>query len=172
MMPKADVVDLSSSDIEALLDSLFVSPACDSLVSHPRMGVDGGSFEDWTKANDIAVTVYISLSVDALSSQVPTVDAPHDGQKSCVGDPSVRELHSQLTLMKKTHRRKPAPSGAPRKRTKRAKVNVECSLEMPAPRGGSLLTTNFDRSEWEIMYPFFVVEGLVDPSEHVNRGST
>jgi hypothetical protein len=35
-MPKADVVDLSSSDTEALLDSLFVSPARDSLVLCPR----------------------------------------------------------------------------------------------------------------------------------------
>jgi hypothetical protein len=38
--------------------------------------------------------------------------------------------------------------------------------------GDSLSTADFDRSEWEIMYPLFVVEGLVDPSEHVNRGST
>jgi hypothetical protein len=45
-MPKADVVDLSSSDTDALLDSLFVSPACDSPIFCPRTGSDGDSFEN------------------------------------------------------------------------------------------------------------------------------
>jgi hypothetical protein len=74
--------------------------------------------------------------------------------------------------MKKTLRRKPTSKGAPRKRSKKAKIDVERALEMPAPRGGSLSIADFDRSVWEIMYPLFVAEGLVDPSEHVNRGNT
>jgi hypothetical protein len=74
-MPKADVVDLSSSDTEALLDSLSISPAHDSLVSRPRMGSDGDSFEDWPEANDMAASVYILLSVDASSSRSPAVNA-------------------------------------------------------------------------------------------------
>jgi hypothetical protein len=74
--------------------------------------------------------------------------------------------------MKKTRWQKIAPNGAPQKRSKKAKVDVECALEMPAPCGDSLSIADFDRSEWEIMYPLFVAEGLVDPSEHVNRGST
>jgi hypothetical protein len=94
MMPKADVVDLSSSHIEALLDSLFVSPACDSPVSHPRTGSDGDLFEDWPEANDMVASVYVALSVDASSSHVPTVGTPCDGQKSCVGNSSIRELCS------------------------------------------------------------------------------
>jgi hypothetical protein len=63
-------------------------------------------------------------------------------------------------------------SCALQKRSKIAKVDVERALEIPAPRNGSLSTADFDRSEWEIMYPLFVAEGLVDPSECVNRGGT
>jgi hypothetical protein len=55
---------------------------------------------------------------------------------------------------------------------KKAKVDVERTLEVPASHGSSLSATDFDRSEWEIMYPLFVVEGLTDPSERVNRGSS
>jgi hypothetical protein len=39
----------------------------------------------------------------------------------------------------------------------------------PTPRGGLLSAADFNRSEWEIMYPLFVVEGLVDPAESVSR---
>jgi hypothetical protein len=52
------------------------------------------------------------------------------------------------------------------------KVDAEHALEMPACLGSSLSTADFDRSEWEIMYPLFVVEDLIDPSERVNRGSS
>jgi hypothetical protein len=45
------------------------------------------------------------------------------------------------------------PNGALWKRSKKAKVDVERALEMLAPHGGSLSTVDFDRSEWEIMYP-------------------
>jgi hypothetical protein len=48
------------------------------------------------------------------------------------------------------------------------KIDVERPLATPAPRGGSLSTTDFDKSEWEIMYPLFVEEGLIDSSEDVN----
>jgi hypothetical protein len=64
------------------------------------------------------------------------------------------------------------PNGAPWKRSKKVKVDVERTLEMLTPCGSSLSTADFDRSEWEIMYLLFVAEGLIDPSEHVNRGST
>jgi hypothetical protein len=46
MMPKADMVDLSFSNTEALLDSVFVSPTCDSPSSCPCMHFDSDSFED------------------------------------------------------------------------------------------------------------------------------
>jgi hypothetical protein len=62
-------------------------------------------------------------------------------------------------------------NGAPQQRSKKVKVDIERALEIPVPHVGQLSTADFDRSEWEIMYPLFVVEGLVDPSERVNRGS-
>jgi hypothetical protein len=39
----------------------------------------------------------------------------------------------------------------------------------PISLGGSLSAANFHKSEWEIMYPLFVEDGLVDSSERVNR---
>jgi hypothetical protein len=52
------------------------------------------------------------------------------------------------------------------------KVDVDRALAASAPCDGSLSTTDFDKSEWEIMYPHFVVESLVDPSACVIRRST
>jgi hypothetical protein len=49
------------------------------------------------------------------------------------------------------------------------KIDVERALLAPEPRGGSLFVADFDKPEWEIMYPLFVKEGLVGPSECVNR---
>jgi hypothetical protein len=171
-MTKANVVDLSSSDTKALLDTLFMSPACGSPVSHPCMVSGCNSFEDWPESNDMAVSVYAAaLSVDASSSHAPTVGDPCVVRKSCIGDSPAHELRSQLTSTEKTWWRKPALSCAPRKRSKKVKVGVERTLEMPASRGGSLSAANFDRSEWKIMYPLFVAEGLVDPSERVSRGN-
>jgi hypothetical protein len=46
MKPKDDVVDISSSDTEALLDSLFLSRARNSLASHPQASSDVDSIED------------------------------------------------------------------------------------------------------------------------------
>jgi hypothetical protein len=51
------------------------------------------------------------------------------------------------------------------------KIDAECTLVVPTPRGGLLSTADFDKSEWEIMYPLFVEEGLVGPSERVNRNT-
>jgi hypothetical protein len=162
MKPKGDVVDISSSDTEALLDSLFLSRARNSLASHPQASSDVDSIEDWPEANDMAAIVYVVLSADALSSRTPVIDAPRGGWKSCFDDSSIRK-------MKKTRRRKAALTDAPRKRSKEAKVDVNRALGAPTPRDGSLLATDFDKSEWEIMYPLFVAEGLIDPSVHVNR---
>jgi hypothetical protein len=49
------------------------------------------------------------------------------------------------------------------------KVDAERALVGPTLHGGSLSVADFDRSKWEIMYPLFDVEGLIDPSECVNR---
>jgi hypothetical protein len=79
MKPKDDVVDISSSDTEALLDSLFLSRARNSLASHPQASSDVDSIEDWPEANDMAAIVYVVLSADALSSRTPVIDAPRGG---------------------------------------------------------------------------------------------
>jgi hypothetical protein len=36
------------------------------------------------------------------------------------------------------------------------KVDAERALAGPIPCGGSLSSVDFDRSDWEIMYPLFV----------------
>jgi hypothetical protein len=51
----------------------------------------------------------------------------------------------------------------------KTKIDAECALAAPTLRGGSLSTADFDKSEWEIIYPLFVEEGLVDPSVCVTK---
>jgi hypothetical protein len=48
------------------------------------------------------------------------------------------------------------------------KIDAEHAPMAPTPHGGTLSATNFDQSEWEIMYPQFVTESLIDPSDYVN----
>jgi hypothetical protein len=50
----------------------------------------------------------------------------------------------------------------------RRQVDAEHALAVRILCGGSLFAADFDRSEWEIMYPFFVEEGPIDPSERVS----
>jgi hypothetical protein len=76
-MPKADMVDLSSSDTEEVLELLSLSPACGyhSPLSNLRSSSDSDLFEDWPEANDMAASVYVALIADALSSRVSTADS-------------------------------------------------------------------------------------------------
>jgi hypothetical protein len=60
-------------------------------------------------------------------------------------------------------------TNALQRKSNKMKVDTERALVAPIPCGGSLSTTDFDRSEWEIIYPLFVEEGLVDPSKRVSR---
>jgi hypothetical protein len=46
MKPRADVVDISSSDTEALLDLLFLSPTHDCPASQPCTNTDADSFKN------------------------------------------------------------------------------------------------------------------------------
>jgi hypothetical protein len=163
--PTAGGVYVSSSDTEDLLNLLFLSPACDSPSAHRRASSDTDSFKSCTEVNDMAMSVYVALSADALSSHKPTIDAPDDNRKCRFSDSSTRE-------MKKTPRCKAAPSNAPRKKSKRIKIHIDRALAAPIARDGSLSATGFDRSEWEIMYSPFVAEGLVDTSACVNRKDT
>jgi hypothetical protein len=69
-MPEADMVDLSSSDTEEVLELLPLSPThgYPSLLSDLRSGSDSELFEDWSEANDMVASVYIALTADASSS--------------------------------------------------------------------------------------------------------
>jgi hypothetical protein len=49
------------------------------------------------------------------------------------------------------------------------KISTECVLAMPSWLGDTFSAVDFDQSEWEIVYPHFVEEGLVDPFGRVNR---
>jgi hypothetical protein len=49
------------------------------------------------------------------------------------------------------------------------KIDAERTLVAPTSHGGLLSVADFNKSEWKIMYPLFVEEGLIDSSEHVNR---
>jgi hypothetical protein len=105
MKPKASVVHVSSSDTKDLLNSLFLSPACDSLSLRHRASSDADSFESWPKANNMAASVYVALSVDASSFRKPTIDAPCDNRRS-------RFNNSPVQKTRKTQRGKAASSDA------------------------------------------------------------
>jgi hypothetical protein len=91
-MSKADMVDLSSSDTEEVLELLSLSPACGyhSPPSNLRSSSDSDLFEDWPEANDVVASVNIVLTVDALSSRASTVDSPCGSQKSWASVSSTR----------------------------------------------------------------------------------
>jgi hypothetical protein len=53
-------------------------------------------------------------------------------------------------------------------KSKKTKIDAKHTLAVPTPRGGLLSTADFDKSEWEILYPLSVEEGLIDSFERVN----
>jgi hypothetical protein len=74
------MVDSSSSDTEEVLDLLLLCPARDphSPILKPRSSYDDDLFKDWSKANDMAVSVDVALSADASSSRASAVDVLHE----------------------------------------------------------------------------------------------
>jgi hypothetical protein len=70
MKPKASAVDVLSSDTEDLLNSLFLSPACDSQSLCHHASFDANSCKSWPEVNDMAVSVYVALMwmLQALAS--------------------------------------------------------------------------------------------------------
>jgi hypothetical protein len=79
MLPaELDMVTLSSSTNEEALELLFPSPGHDTVsqVSKPSPCSGSDFFEDWPEGNDMAASVYIALTVDALSSHALTANAP------------------------------------------------------------------------------------------------
>jgi hypothetical protein len=169
-LAEADVVSLSSSDIEEALEFLSLCPARGPHSPLSELYSCSGSdlFDDWPKANDMAVSVYVALMTDALSSRASAFSAPHCTRKSFDNGSSTRQSHTRATSSQKPRWRKSAFTSAPQKKSKKMKVDAKRALVTPIPRGGSLSAADFDRSEWEIMYPLFVEEGLIDPSKHVS----
>jgi hypothetical protein len=170
-IPKVDVMNLSSSDTEGALNLLFLSPARGphSLFSNPYSSSDSDLFKDWPEANDMTASVYVELSADALSSHAPVVDVLCDSQEPCAGGASAQKSHPRAASSMKPQRQKVTSTSSSQRKSKRTKVDVDRALVAFVPRGGSVSAVNFDKSEWEIMYPLFVAECLVDPCEHVNR---
>jgi hypothetical protein len=163
--PEASMVDVLSSDTKDLLNSLFFSPACDSPSLRSRENSNANSFKSWPEVNNMDARVYAALSADASSSCKHAIDAPCVNRRSHFNNSPVQKT-------RKTQWHKTAPSDAPRKRSKKVKVDIDRALVAPAARDGSLSAADFARSKWEIMYPLFVAEGLVDTSTHVNRKDT
>jgi hypothetical protein len=102
-MPEADMVNPSSSDTEEVLDLLFLSPARGhhSPALNLHSGSDSDAFEDWLEANDMAASVYVALTTDALSSHASTVDALCDVRESCTSGSSGRQSHLWTASSKK-----------------------------------------------------------------------
>jgi hypothetical protein len=91
------VVTISSSDTEEALELLSLSPCCNLAsqvaggnVREPSSSSSSHLFEDWPEANDMAVSVYVMLTVEVLSSLVSTTAAPHCRRKSCTISSSTR----------------------------------------------------------------------------------
>jgi hypothetical protein len=163
------MVNLSSSDTEEALELLSLSSACGyhSPLLNLWSSSDSELFEDWPKANDMAASVYVALTADVLSS--PCINNRFLAwQKSHVGISSARPSHSRAASLMYPQRRKAALTNAPGRKSKKVKINAERALAAPTPRGGSLSAADFDKSEWETIYPIFVEEGLVVPSKCVN----
>jgi hypothetical protein len=86
MHAELDVVTLSSSDTEEALELLSLSPNC-GVSSQPSRGdgqepsssSDVGSdlFEDWLEGNDMATSIYVAFTTEALSSHAPMANTSH-----------------------------------------------------------------------------------------------
>jgi hypothetical protein len=142
--------------VEAL-NLLFVNPARDphSSASNLCSGSDCDVFEDWPQVNDMAASVYVALTADALSSHASTFDDPCDVRGSRTGGLSSRQSHSRIALSKKPRQQKTALPGTSQKKLKKTKVDAERALAAPTSLGGRLSTADFNKNECDIMYPRF-----------------
>jgi hypothetical protein len=165
-----DVVTLSSSDTQEDLELLSLSPA-HGLSSRPSEGdaqeppSSSGSdlFEDWPEANDMATSIYVALTTEASSSCPSMANAPRGRQKSRASGSSTRQPRSQAAPSQRSRQQKSEDVDAPCRRSKRTKKAGAKNASAASSLRGSLSAADFDQSEWEIMFPHFVVGGLVDP---------
>jgi hypothetical protein len=89
-MPEAIVVNPSCSDTEEALDLLFLCPSHGSRspALNPCLGSDSDVFKDWPKAHDMTASVYVALTIDALSSRASMINDLCDVRESCTGGSS------------------------------------------------------------------------------------
>jgi hypothetical protein len=110
-----DVVTLSSSDTKEALELLSLSPDRGVSSQPSRVGGGGGNaqepssgsnfgsdlFEDWPKANDMAVSIYVALTAES-SSQAPIANALHNERKPRVGGSLTQWPCSQAAMLRVT----------------------------------------------------------------------
>jgi hypothetical protein len=82
------VVTVSSSDVEEALELLSWGPRRDlaphvsgGTVHEPSSSSGSELFEDWPEANDMVVSVYVTLTAEVSSSLTSTTDAAHGRRK-------------------------------------------------------------------------------------------
>jgi hypothetical protein len=121
------VVTLLSSDA---LELLFLSPTHGppSQRSNPYSSSGSNLFEDWPEANNVVVSVYVALTIDASGSCASTATAPHDGQES--------HACSSSTLQS-------CSLAAPTRRSHGQKLENVAALAASPPRGGQLSAAIF-----------------------------
>jgi hypothetical protein len=103
------VVTISSSNTEEALGLLSLSP-CRNLssqflggnVHEPSSSSGSNLFEDWSKANDMAASIYVALTAEALGSLVSTTHAPRVKWKSHATSSSTQQSHCQATSSQKS----------------------------------------------------------------------
>jgi hypothetical protein len=143
------VVTLSSSYTKEALELLSLSPARGphSQLSGLRSSSGSDLFEDWPEANDMAASVYVALTADALSSRTSIVNVMRGDQKSCADGSSTQQSHLWVTSSWRPHRQKPTPVDAARMKSTKTKIDVGRTLAAPTAHGGSFSTADFDKSE-------------------------
>jgi hypothetical protein len=102
-----------------------------SPASNPRSGSDSDEFENWPEVNDMAASVYVALTADALSSHASMVDALCDVRESYTGGSSGRQSHSQTASSKKPRQWKTALTSVSRGKSKKTKIDVAHALAAP-----------------------------------------
>jgi hypothetical protein len=99
------VVSLSFSDTEEALELLFFRSDRDpvSRVSEPSSCSSNDLIDDWPEANDMTVSVYVALTVDASSTCISTANAPCGDREFHAGGSSTRQSSSHASS-RRSHR--------------------------------------------------------------------
>jgi hypothetical protein len=121
-------VTSSSSDIDEALAFLSLSPAhglsyrlSEGDAREPSLSSGSDLFEDWPEANDMAVSIYVTLTMEASSSHASMADAPRGKQKSHADSSVTQQPRSRVAPSRRPHRRKTEDVDVSRRSSKRTK---------------------------------------------------